>query len=195
MQGIFIVIEGPDGAGTTLHTRLLAERLTAAGRSVLLTAEPTSGPVGTLIRSVLKGNERLPSSALQILFTADRAWHVEHVITPALLEGKIVISDRYAASTIAYGTALGLSEDWLKSMNNIFVQPTIQLFTLPPLQTCLERLAKRPERDILEERGLQERIHEAYHRLATLGNIAVVDTSGDKQQTAQNIWDIVSPLL
>ncbi len=196
MRGSFIVIEGPDGAGTTLHARLLAERLRAGGREVLVTAEPTDGPVGALIRSCLKGSAHLPSSALQLLFTADRAWHIDHVILPALESGTIVISDRYAASTIAYGVALGLEEGWLKNLNKNFLQPDVQVFTLPPLSVCMERLSRRENTDILEERNLQEKIHGAYRTLASDDpSIAVIDTSGEKQYAANEIWSIVSAKL
>ena len=192
MKGRFIVLEGPDGSGTTLHSRLLAERLQKEGVPVLVTAEPTDGPIGRFIRMLLKGEERVPSSALQLLFTADRAWHVENVIRPALAEGKTVISDRYAPSTIAYGMALGLDQDWLKNLNKEFIQPDREIFALPPLAVCLERLGRREERDILEQENLQEKIHAAYAALAKEDrSIAVIDTSGAKEDVAEQILSAV----
>ncbi len=187
MSSKFIVIDGPDAAGTTLHARLLAEHLQKEGRNVLLTAEPTNGPVGTWIRELLK-EKKVPSSSLQLLFTADRSWHVENVILPALQEGKTVITDRYTYSTIAYGIALGLDAQWLKDMNRTFLKPDSTVFTLPPLSVCLERLERREKHDILENGDLQEHVHNAYRKLAEEDpSIIVVDTSGDKEATAETI--------
>ncbi len=193
MKGMFIVIEGPDGAGTTLHARLLSEKIRSTGRDVLVTAEPTNSMIGTLIRACLKGKEPIPSSALQLLFSADRAWHVEQVILPALSSGTVVISDRYIASTIAYGVSLGLDEQWLKDLNKTFLQPDLELFTLPPIAICMERILRRDKTDILEERSLQEKIHATYHRLAKdHPSIVVIDTSGEKKDSAEKIWSSVS---
>jgi dTMP kinase len=193
MRGRFIVIEGPDGAGTTFHAKLLAERLIANGQNVVLTAEPTDGPIGTFIRSVLKGHTSVPSSSLQLLFVADRAWHVETVILPALEAGKTVISDRYEASTIAYGISLGLDEQWLKDLNKNFIRPDVQILALPPISICLKRLSERHDRDILEEAKLQEKIHAAYAALAKSDpSIHVIDTSVDKEEAAAKIWKQIS---
>ncbi|MFA6039111.1 MAG: dTMP kinase [Candidatus Peribacteraceae bacterium] len=189
MTGTFIVIDGPDASGSTLHARLLAERLRKEGREVLVTAEPTEGPVGLWIRELLK-EKKVPSSTLQILFTADRAWHVEQVILPALREGKTVISDRYSHSTVAYGMALGLDSDWLKEMNRSFPKPDATVFTLPPIRTCMERLSRREKQDFLEQRDLQEGVHAAYRKIAEQDPaIVVVDTSGEKGDVSTFLWN------
>jgi dTMP kinase len=189
VTGTFIVIDGPDASGSTLHARLLAERLRKEGREVLVTAEPTEGPVGLWIRELLK-EKKVPSSTLQILFTADRAWHVEQVILPALREGKTVISDRYSHSTVAYGMALGLDSDWLKEMNRSFPKPDATVFTLPPIRTCMERLSRREKQDFLEQRDLQEGVHAAYRKIAEQDPaIVVVDTSGEKGDVSTFLWN------
>jgi dTMP kinase len=196
MHGKLIVLEGPDGAGTTLHSKLLAERLEREGHRVLLTAEPTDGPVGAWIRSILKGQELMPASALQLLFTADRAWHIDRVIVPALLEGTIVITDRYAVSTYLYGKVQGLDVEWLKDLNKAFPQPDCQIFTLPPLEVCLERLARRTEHDIFEQREVLTQIHAAYtDEAAQDRSISVVDTSGEKQDVAALIFAAAKSVL
>ncbi len=92
----FIVLEGPDGGGTTTHSARLAQHLRAAGTDVLLTAEPSDGSIGTHISSILDEHRPMPADALQLLFCADRAQHLAQVIEPALREGKTVICDRYA---------------------------------------------------------------------------------------------------
>ncbi len=112
-----IILEGPDGSGTTTHSALLAETLRKEGRDVLLTCEPTDGPIGRFIRGELSKEKIDSPAALQLLFTADRAWHVDTVIRPALEAGKTVITDRFSLSTIVYGEALGIDKEWLESMN------------------------------------------------------------------------------
>lgn len=192
MPGHFIVIDGPDGAGTTLHTQLLAERLQREGHDVLTTAEPTEGPIGVWIRNILRGQVTLPSSSLQMLFTADRAWHVDTVIQPALRKGQTVITDRYSASTLAYGTALGLPEHWLRAVNDEYPAPDAQLFLLPPIAVCLERLGRRTQHDILEGKELQEKIHDAYRSLAQRdSSILVLDSAGEKAAVADRIYAAV----
>ncbi|MDD4318913.1 MAG: dTMP kinase [Candidatus Peribacteraceae bacterium] len=196
MHGTFIVLEGPDGAGTSLHAKLLAERLEQAGKKVLRTAEPTEGPIGAWIREILRGREVMPASALQMLFTADRAWHVERVIRPALLEGTVVVSDRYSLSTVAYGTVQGLDQQWLKDANKGFPQPDCVILTLPTLDVCLERLGRREERDIFEQKEVQEKLHDVYLDLAAHDpSLAVIDTDGEKQAVADDVWEAVQDAI
>ena len=102
--GKFIVFEGGEGSGKTTQARLLAEYLQKEGREVLLTKEP-GGDEGVCkdIRSLLLNPKyKMSPRAELLLFEADRAQHVESVIRPALEAGKIVISDRFDASTFAY---------------------------------------------------------------------------------------------
>ena len=151
----FIVLEGPDGSGTTLHSALLASTLRSQRKKVLLTAEPTDGPIGKFIRIQLNGTCIFPSDALQLLFTADRAMH-QALIQAELRNDKIVISDRYSPSTIAYGEALGCDRDWLQNTNNKFIQPECTIFLLPPLSVCLERIGRRTQKESLENTSLQK---------------------------------------
>lgn len=186
MSGRFIVLEGPDGSGTTLHTAMLADRLRAKGIEVLQTCEPTSGPIGVFIREHLK-KQTLPSNALQLLFTADRAWHLTNEVIPALERGSTVISDRYALSTVVYAEALGIDPIGLQQVNDRFVKPDVQLLLLPPFEVCQERLGKRIERDILEEDSLQKRVYEAYKKRAEEQGIPLIDSSMNKETTADAI--------
>src|SRR3989344_2833400 len=153
-KGLFIVFEGPDGAGTTTHAKLLAERLRKEGKEVVLTAEPTEGKFGKEISEALtlKG---APGAAptpkeIQQLFCSDRAEHVMMVIQPALDAGKIVISDRYVPSTLVYGEAQDLPLVWLKSLNTNFIQPDCTFLLLPPFAVGAKRLEKRVTRDLFE---------------------------------------------
>lgn len=159
---------------------------------MLLTAEPTDGPIGREIRRYLSSHTPLPSEALQILFTADRALHLAETIEPALAEGIIVISDRYISSTLAYGEAAGVDAEWLHNLNKNFIQPTATLYLLPPLTTCLERLAKRKVRDALESTPFQKRVYAMYERLAREDICGtVLDTSGLKEDVLQQIYQAI----
>lgn len=192
MSGIFIVFEGPDGAGTTTHASRLADALRAEGHDVLLTAEPSEGPVGLHIRTELKSNSGVTPREYQELFINDRAWHVEHVIKPALLKEQIVICDRYVPSTVIYGTSQGLPEQWLKDMNKDFPKPDVMIFTLPPLEICWARISKRTEKDAFEKKDLQMKIHQLYKEMAESDpSIFVIDTSGEKDIVSKQIRDIV----
>ena len=166
MKGRFIVLEGPDGSGTTTHAALLAEALQREGRDVLLTMEPSDGPIGRSIRDILQGNTLPSAEGVQLLFTADRASHVADVIRPALEAGKVVVCDRYAPSTVAYGSALGLDSAWLSNLNSVFPQPDATFLLLPPLEVCLERMMKRKSQDLFEERAFQQKVHTAYEDIA-----------------------------
>jgi dTMP kinase len=196
MRGKFIVLDGPDGAGTTTHATLLAEHLKKQGHDVLLTAEPTTGDIGKWIRKQLTAKAPLTPMSLQLLFCADRAWHIEAIVEPALRQGKTVICDRYYPSTIVYAQAQGVPADVLQMLNNNFLQPDCIIFTLPPLEVSVGRVAERKEKDLFHSRELQKRIHEGYERMASENSdIKSVDTSKDKPVAAQEIADIVKQCL
>lgn len=102
--GRFITIEGPDGAGKTLQANLLATALIERGIDVLLTREPGGTRLGDQLYELLmaNGGEPIDPVADALLFNAARAQHVAQVIRPALAEGRVVVSARYADSTMAY---------------------------------------------------------------------------------------------
>lgn len=161
----------------------------------MLTAEPSEGPIGFWIRKELQHGTALSSDSIQLLFSADRAWHVQEVIQPALAAGKWVICDRYASSTVAYGEALGIDPTWLANVNAVFPKPDLELFLLPPLDIAMERLERRDVKDIFEKRELQEKVHRAYARIAKEHPaIHLCDSAGEKDATAEAIWRSVQAL-
>jgi dTMP kinase len=184
-----IVFEGPDGSGTTTHSRLLAEKLRSEGKDVLLTCEPTSGPIGQFIRGELSKATIDSPTALQLLFTADRAWHSDTVINPALNAGKTVITDRFSLSTLLYGEALGIDRDWLESMNKKFDQKSTMILCLPPFETCMERMEKREFQDVLEKRDFQRKVYDLYQKYSEDYQIDVIDTAGEKEEVSRKIWE------
>ena len=156
------------------------------GETVILTAEPTESHIGKEIRALLH-SDTLPSpKAVQLLFCADRANHVSTVIEPALAKGQTVICDRYALSTIVYGTAQGVEEDWLLSVNSTFPRPDITFITLPPFDVCMERISRRKKRDQFEMENFQRRVYENYKSIED-PTVFFIDTAGPKKETADAI--------
>lgn len=101
MKGKFVVIEGIDNAGKGTQSVLLAEHLRSKGLKVLLTKEPTNGILGGISKAALNKELNLSNKALQLLFCADRAHHLDTEIEPAMQNGFIVVCDRYFFSTLA----------------------------------------------------------------------------------------------
>src|SRR5712691_5300009 len=135
-RGRFVVLEGIDGSGISTHAEQLRDWLLSQGYSVVLTAEPTDGPVGVLIRQILRGHVNIPKrpDILALLYAADRLYHAYTLsygiekdetrvgIKNALQEGKIVISNRYLLSSLAYqgvaGAGVQVTLDWINTVNN-----------------------------------------------------------------------------
>ena len=182
-----IVLEGSDGAGTTRHSKLLADRLIKEGHDVVLTAEPTDGPIGKQIRSMLHATSMPDPKTVQLLFCADRADHVAHVIAPALAEGKTVITDRYALSTIVYGTAQGLDKAWLETINAVFPKPDVTFLLLPPYEVCAERVGRRVVKDQFEVSAFQKRVYAEYESSRS-SEMHMIDTSGKSEDVAEEIF-------
>ena len=102
LPGLFIALEGGDGAGKSTQARLLREWLESLGRTVVVTREPGGTPEGQRIRDVVLHGTHVVPRAEALLFAADRAHHVETVVLPALERGDVVITDRYIDSSVAY---------------------------------------------------------------------------------------------
>lgn len=113
VPGVFIAFEGGDGAGKSTQVHLLAAAFERAGRAVLVTRQPGGTPLGAQIRQLVLHGEHVAPRAEALLYAADKAQHVDAVVFPALADGKVVITDRYVDSSIAYqgaGRSLGADE-------------------------------------------------------------------------------------
>ncbi len=112
-RGLFIALEGGDGAGKSTQGRLLRAWLEGLGRAVVVTREPGGTEFGAAVRELVLHGDHVAPRAEALLFAADRAHHVETLIRPALGRGEVVITDRYMDSSIAYqgaGRDLGIDE-------------------------------------------------------------------------------------
>ena len=188
-KGFLICIEGIDASGKTTQARLLARSLEARGLDVLLTTEPTRGPVGALIKELLRGRERLPPVLEAVLFALDRFWHVEHTIRPALEEGRVVISDRYYYSSLAYQGSAGVDMAWLKQINAFAPRPDLAIYIDISPEEALKRIS-RP-RTVLEVRQVQKAVRSAYLALVEAGELVLVDGERPVEEVAEDILALV----
>ncbi len=118
-MSLFITLEGPEGSGKTTQSKLLADYLEGRGYAVLCTREPGGTGIGEQIREIILSNDNhsIRDETEVLLFSAARAQIVGELIRPALAEGKIVLCDRYADSTLAYqGYGLGLDREALRAI-------------------------------------------------------------------------------
>jgi len=155
----FIVIEGIDGAGTTTQAKLLAQNI----KNGLFTYEPSNSPIGLFIRDILKGKVIVNENSLPYLFSADRAEHLfgQNGIIQNIENGKIVISDRYFFSSIAY-QSLSFPKEKIISLNESFPLPKIVFFINTPVEESMKRIGIRKERDIFDKEELQKKILNNY---------------------------------
>jgi dTMP kinase len=120
-RGLFITIEGPEGAGKTTQAKLLAERLRRR-HEVIYSREPGGTPVGERIRALLldDAHPEMSAQAEMLLFAASRAQFVAEVVEPGLREGKLILSERYVDASLAYqGYARGLGVDVVRRVNDV----------------------------------------------------------------------------
>ncbi len=175
--GRLIVIEGLDGAGTTTQARRLAAHL---GATAHLTREPSDGPIGTLIREMLTGGHAIPGMALAqstfgLLFAADRLDHVQREVEPAIAAGKLVISDRWYHSSLAYqGT--GADRDWITNLNSRALRPELTIFLrVRPEVAAQRRGARGQAQELFEAIEMQREVDEGYR-----ATIAELQASGER---------------
>lgn len=207
-RGRFVVLEGLDGAGTTTQARILGERLRNAGRRVHVTAEPSAGPVGALVRQVLTrrvagadGSAGFDPIALALLFAADRRDHVAVEIEPKLAEGAHVVCDRYTLSSLAYqGAQLGDTR-WIADINRGAAAPDLVVFLrCRPEVAMRRRRAASLDREIFEVDAFQKRVAQAYDaaiaRLRRSGDpIVEVDGEVPVAEVSAAVWAAVARVL
>jgi dTMP kinase len=204
--GIFIVIEGGDGAGKTTHARRLAERLRDEGHEVLLTREPGATDVGSHIRSLLLsgGPAGVAPRAEALLYAADRAHHVATIIKPALERGAVVISERYVDSSLAYqeaGRTLPVDEvAWLSGWATGGLRPDlVVLLDLDPGEGLRRATNRPPELAEPDAQALHfaERVRYAFLDLSAKDpkRYLVLDATRPEEAVAGLIVDRVHGLL
>lgn len=180
-RGLFIVLEGIDGAGTTSQAQNLVEWLTTNGHPAHITQEPSTGVIGQLTRQALRGElighgkRLLPAESIALLFAADRADHWYNEIEPRLERGEVVVCDRYLYSSLAY-QGLELPESWVHSLNMLYPQPDLLLFIEVAPQVAAKRRSQRGlEADRYEVDELQIQIAERYSKICKEYSACFID--------------------
>jgi dTMP kinase len=167
VRGKLISIEGIDGCGKSTHTKLLARWLRARGYKVVVTDEPTNGPIGRIIKRILRGELKVPVAAEALLFAADRLHHLNKLILPAMRAGKIVITERYTYSSLAYQSARGLNLQWIANINEKALRPDMAVLIDVPAEIALRRIKGARELDTFErDLKLQRKVRTNYLRVS-----------------------------
>jgi len=193
MKGTFVCIEGLDGCGKTTQSKLLVEKLQRS-YNAMYTAEPSDGKVGDFIRkSILYGEKRSTSLAEALLFAADRVEHVENEILPALRQGKLVISDRYVYSSLAYQGAAGLSLEWIQSINQYALRPELAIFIDVDPRAVMQRL--KPVKSVMENLETQQRVRQMYLKFVEKGDLSRIDGNKPKYLVAEELQRVVLNFL
>jgi dTMP kinase len=176
IEGLFIVLEGVDGAGTTTHTGLLARALRKKGLPIHTTREPSDGPVGVMIRQILTGRLVVPGitghrpsswSTMALLFAADRLDHLEATIHPNLMDGVTVLSDRYDFSSVAYQSITGGGDSdtvrWVREINRHARRPDLTIvLDVDPAEAARRRHERSAGREIFDDLELQQQLAAFY---------------------------------
>lgn len=208
MRGKFITFEGIDGSGKSTQARLLAGELRLQGYDVLATMEPGGTPLGRRLREAfLETEEAVAPLAELLLFAADRAQHVEFLVKPALQDGKIVVSDRFADATAAYqGAGRGFSEKTINQIVNLAtsgLQPDLTLFFDLPIEKAVLRAKTRGDDETVRNRMDSEttdfyrRVREAYLKIAEKESkrFRIVEADGSVAEVRARVMEIVTNFL
>ncbi|MQP34128.1 dTMP kinase [Rhodococcus erythropolis] len=197
VEGSLVAVEGVDGAGTTTLISGLVEWLRIRSVGVESTHEPSSGPIGAVIRLAIDQRLKFSGEILALLFAADRLDHLENPVNGMLrelLRGNWVVTDRYVASSFAYQGEAGGPEafQWLAELNRHIRQPDLTIFVDTDIDVCLERIAKRSGRDELFHRrdalvAARDRYLRVLAEFNVTGEVLVVDGNRSRDEVLADV--------
>lgn len=201
-KGKFIVIEGVEGAGKSRQCAMLTDALNASGTPAVLTREPGGAPLAEQLRTLLLDPEYSPDAYAELyMYSAARRDHLNKVVFPALDSGKTVICDRFIYSTLAYqGYGRGLDLDFIRKVNEMTVSPLkvdLAMFIDVPPEIGFKRKGGADRGDRLEREDIAffNRVYAGFKAMCEQGELTVIDGSGEKAQTANNIMRAVRKIL
>ena len=193
-KGLFICVEGLDGCGKTTQTKLLVRKLGKMGWGAFYTAEPSRWKIGKFIQKYcLQGEKRTSPIVEALLFAADRFEHVEREVIPALNEGKVVVSDRYVYSSLAYQGATGLDLKWIEMINEHAIRPDLAIFVDVEPEAVIKRL--KPKKSVMENLETQRKVREVYVKFVEKGKLVRIDGNKSKKEVADDILKVVLRFL
>jgi dTMP kinase len=205
MNGILISFEGIEGTGKTIQAKLLYEYLAKKGYNTILTEEPGGTQIGLRIRELLLSIEHkgmIPITEL-LLYNASRAQHIKEIIVPAMNKGAVVITDRFADSTVAYqGYARGIDLNLIDSIEKIVtsgLRPDITILLDLDVETGLNRNRgiNKMDRLELEDVEFHKQVRSGYLEIAAKEpeRIKLIDASGSIEEVQSKIVKIISDFL
>ncbi|PIV89251.1 MAG: dTMP kinase [Hydrogenophilales bacterium CG17_big_fil_post_rev_8_21_14_2_50_63_12] len=200
VPGLFVTLEGVDGAGKSSHLEWLADWFRARGRVVRQTREPGGTPLGERLREIVLHQAMHPDTEALVMFAARRE-HIEQVIRPALAAGEVLISDRFTDASFAYQCGgRGLPEARLEVLENWVLgdlQPDLTLLFDVPTEIAAARLAnaREPDRFEREQGEFHARVRAAYLRRAAAHRerIRVIDGSRTLERVRIQLAGILEP--
>lgn len=194
-RGLFIVFEGIDGSGKSSCIQDLAAEL-SAGHEVVVTAEPSDGAIGRMLRDE---KENFPPMAESLLFVADRAHHTVQ-IKEWMNVGKIVLCDRYYASTLAYQSSSldghAGNVEWLWELNRpVVLEPDLTFLLDVPPENGLERTACRKQVSKFEKKEFLSRVRNTYLDIAKERGFEIIDASRTAAVVQQEVRNSIRTRL
>ena len=198
VKGIFITFEGSEGCGKSTQSNLLYKYLGQKGYDVVYLREPGGTSIGEKIRKILLDpHNHITAECEMLLYMGARAQAVEEIIKPALLQGKIVICDRFLDSTLAYqGYGLEININLIKSIGDFVtekIKPDLTILMDLPVEKGLKN--RKPYKDRIEKRSFAYhlRVRRGYLKLAAQESrrIKIVRVAGDKAVTQERIRKLV----
>jgi dTMP kinase len=209
-DGVFVVLEGIDGSGTTTQAERYAASLRARRRLVHVTREPSTGPVGSLIRLALTQRLSLPTAhqahAMALLFAADRLDHVASEIDPLLRDGYVVLSDRYDLSSLAYQSVTDADDrdslgkvGWIRDLNRHARRPDVTVvLDVSAGVAAQRRRARGGAAELFDDADVQARLASAYRRAESFvpgDRVIHVDGDRDADTVAAAIAAALDPIV
>ena len=201
--GLFLVLDGTEGAGKSTQARLLEQRLAAVGRQTLLVRDPGTTRIGEQIRAILldPAHTEMAMRCEMLLYMSARAQMMAEIIQPALDAGRVVICDRFVSSTLAYQLGGdGLTADEIRAVAQIAIRgrwPDLTVLLDLPAELSLARVKRAKDR--IEQRPM------SYHQQVRANYLAqakaeprryrVVDANRPPDEVARDVWDQIEPLL
>lgn len=192
-KGLFIQIEGIDCSGKETQSKELAKRFQEDGHDVITISFPVyDSESGEILRDILEGfhpltpkNNPLEFQALMTINRYEQQMRIEH----ALMMGKVVIADRYADSSIAYGMADGLEEQWISKISHSLIQPDIKILLDISIDEYRRRSLARGDLDLYEE-DIENmmKVRDIYQNLAMRDDWLVITAEGDPQEIADVLY-------
>lgn len=205
MAGFFITFEGVEGSGKSTQVGLLASRMKEEGKDLVVTREPGGTRIGELIRNITHGRENVDLTAVAeaYLMSAARAQLVREIIRPALLDGKIVIADRFIDSSLSYqGYGRELGEETIWQLNQLAIDNVIPNLTIlldVPVDIGFNRRngTDKVDRLDLQQKDFYDRVYEGYRKLSEKykERYFVVDGSRSIEEVEKIIWERVNVIF